>query len=284
MARTITPSAADLPTRTTFDALRAIMQRDAWFRGCAPELQDALLAYGRERRLVPGERLFSQGEPDGGLYALTTGSLTVESVDAEGQMPVLVVLGPGHWFGELSFTDGLPRSHDAVADVASTVWHVDRHRLHDWLELHPGHWRDIARLAVGKLRVVYQVVDEEMRGPLTQRVARRLWLALQGWGWRRDAPQCEVRWSQSQLARMLGTSRGSVNRALGELQGLGAVRVRYGVIEVVDLVRLRNACDAKPPARPTPQAGSRLDAGLAPQTGMPLVRGLSVTRRGPKRQ
>jgi CRP/FNR family transcriptional regulator, cyclic AMP receptor protein len=240
-----TAPASTIPT----DALREAMQQDGWFRGCHPALQDALLAHGRERRLQPGQHLFAQGEPDAGLHCVMAGSLTVQSADAEGQMPVLVVLEPYHWFGELSFTDGLPRSHDAVADVASRVWCVGRDALQAWLRMHPGHWHDVARLAVGKLRVVYAVVDEEMRRPVPQRVARRLWLALQGWGWRRESPQRTVGWSQEQLARMLGTSRGSVNRALRELQDGGAIRLHYGAIEVIDAACLRRACDA-PLTRP----------------------------------
>ncbi|MFT7772191.1 Crp/Fnr family transcriptional regulator [Roseateles sp.] len=206
-------------------------------------MQDALLAHGRHRSLAPSERLFAQGEPGGGLFCVMSGSLTVQSVDAEGQMPVLVVLTPFHWFGELSFTDGLPRSHDAVADVPSQVFSVPREPLLAWLEGHPRHWRDIALLAVGKLRTAYKVMDEEMRRPLTQRIARRLWLAFHGWGWRQDNPVRSVLWSQDQLARMLGNGRSSVNRSLRELESGGAVRLRYGAIEVLDSALLRLACD-----------------------------------------
>ncbi len=226
--------------------LRAAMQADTWFRACDSAMQDALLAHGRKRRLVPGEHLFAQGETGeqgGGLFCVMSGSLTVQSVDTEGQMPVLVVLAPYCWFGELSFTDGQPRSHDAVADIPSMVFCVPREPLLAWLEGHPRHWRAIAMLAVGKLRTVYQVIDEEMRRPLTQRIARRLWLAFHGWGWRRDNPVHSVHWSQDQLARMLGNARPSVNKSLRELEDSGAIRLRYGTIEVLDSALLRQACD-----------------------------------------
>lgn len=223
--------------------LRTAMLADSWFRHCGAALQDALLAHGRQRVLQPGEHLFAQGEPGGGLCCVLAGSLTVQSVDADGQMPVLVVLSPCLWFGELSFTDGQPRSHDAVADVPSTVFCVPREPLLAWLEAHPQHWRAIAGLAVGKLRIVYRVIDEEMRRPLTQRIARRLWLALHGWGWRHDNPVHAVHWSQEQLARMLGSGRSSVNRSLRELEEGGAVRLSYGSIEVLDAALLRQACD-----------------------------------------
>lgn len=222
--------------------LQHTLRHDDWFRHCPSPLQDALMAHGHERRLVPGEHLFAQGEPGGGLYCVLGGSLTVQSADIDGGMPVLVVLGPWHWFGELSLVDGRPRSHDAVADVASRVWCVPRAPLEAWLERHPQHWRDIARLVVGKLRIVFQVVDEEMRRPMTQRVARRLWLAFNGWGWREQAPLERLQLSQDQLARMLGSSRSSVNKSLRELEDGGAIRLHYGAIEVQDSGVLRRCC------------------------------------------
>lgn len=223
--------------------LRRTMLGDDWFRSCPEALQDALIVLGRERRLVAGEHLFLQGEAAGGLYFVLAGSLTVQTADPDGELPVLVVLEACHCFGELSLIDGRPRSHDAVADTPCTVWCVGRAPLEAWLERHPQHWRDIARLVAGKLRIAYKIVDEEIRRPMTQRVARRLWLAVLGWGWRSQAPHERLRLSQEQLARMLGTSRSSVNKALRELEDGGAIDLHYGAIEVRDAVLLRRACD-----------------------------------------
>jgi CRP-like cAMP-binding protein len=222
--------------------LHQTLRNDDWFRSCPAALQDALIVHGRERRLVQGEHLFAQGDAGTGLYCVLGGSLTVQSADPAGDMPVLVVLQPWHWFGELSLVDGRPRSHDAVADTASLVWCVAREPLEAWLQQHPQHWRDIARLAVGKLRITFQVVDEEFRRPMTQRVARRLWLASQGWGWREQQPIRRLPLSQAQLARMLGSSRSSVNKSLRELEEGGAIRLHYAAIEVQDRVALREWC------------------------------------------
>jgi len=55
--------------------------------------------------------------------------------------------------------------------------------------------------------------------------------------------------SQEVLARMLGGSRSSINKALQELQDRGAVRLSYGAIEIVDLKRLAAACGDGPPGK-----------------------------------
>ena len=131
----------------TAEGLRTRMQANDWFRDCSAALQDALLAHGRERHLRAGEHLFRSGAPDGGLHCVLSGSISVQSVDAHDEMPMLLVLEPCHWFGELALIDGRPRSHDAVADVASVVWCVPQTPMEAWLDGHPRHWREIAREA-----------------------------------------------------------------------------------------------------------------------------------------
>jgi CRP/FNR family cyclic AMP-dependent transcriptional regulator len=220
--------------------IRAALLSDDWFRGCPPALQDALIAHARRIRLAPGEHLFLRGMRDCDLYCVLSGSLCVQSVGDEGEMPVLVVLEPCHWFGELSFIDQTPRSHDAVADTDVTVLRVPHAGLQDWLARHPMHWRDIARLATGKLRIAYRLMDEELRRPLAERVGRRLWLVAHGWGYRTTEPHRRIRLSQDQLARMLGTSRSGVNKVLRELEQQGMIRLHYGEIELLQLAALRH--------------------------------------------
>lgn len=228
--------------------IRTALLSDDWFRSCPPPLQDALIVHARERRLVPGEYLFIRGTCDGDLYCVLAGSLCVQSVDDEGEMPVLVVLEPYHWFGELSLIDGTPRSHDALAETEVTVLRVPRAALESWLVSNPEHWRDIARLAAGKLRIAFRLMDEELRRPLVERVARRLWLVAHGWGYRSSEPRHRIRLSQDQLARMLGTTRSGVNKALRELERQGLMRLHYGEIELTDLVGLRRGTAAMAPA------------------------------------
>jgi CRP-like cAMP-binding protein len=146
-------------------------------------------------------------------------------------------LQPYHWFGELPLIDGLPHKHDAVADGATVVLCVPQARLQSWLDSHPVHWRDMARLSAGKLRVAYQVIGEP--GSVLQRLARRLWLVAHGFGSRIAEPRQRLNVSQEQLAHMLGTSRQSINMALRSLESSGLIVQRYRGIEVLDIEALR---------------------------------------------
>lgn len=224
------------------EQLRAAMGRHEWFRSLAAAFQDALLAHGRFRRLEAGEHLFAADTADTGLYCVLEGCISVQSRDREGAAPVLIVVAAGHWFGELAMLDQHGRTHDAVALDACKVWHVQRGAIEGWLDAHPRHWRDVARLLAGKLRVAFEVIDSELRAPMTQRVARRLRMLSLGWGWQDARPARRLVLSQDLLARMLGGSRSSVNKSLQALQDEGAIHLSYGAIEIVDPARLATAC------------------------------------------
>lgn len=219
-------------------ALRPVLSKEPWFGGCPASFQDALLTHGQLRRLANGETLYTpEMSSEHALYCVIEGALCVGRTDANGLPSLLVYLEPYHWFGELPLIDGLPHQHDAVADGATTVLCVPFVRLQNWLDSHPVHWRDMARLSAGKLRVAYQVIGEP--GSVPQRLARRLWLVAHGFGSRGAKPQLQLTLSQEQLAHMLGTSRQSINMALRSLENAGVIVQRYRCIEVLDIEALR---------------------------------------------
>jgi CRP/FNR family transcriptional regulator, cyclic AMP receptor protein len=64
-------------------------------------------------------------------------------------------------------------------------------------------------------------------------VLRRLQLLAQGYG-SRDVARQRIRVAQEVLARMLGVSRQSTNKALKQLEARGALRLYYGEIELIE--------------------------------------------------
>lgn len=219
-------------------ALRPALRQERWFCGCPSELQDALLIHARVRRLTSGETLYNrEATSEHALYCVVEGALCIGSTDIQGLPSLLVYLEPYHWFGELPLIDNLPRTHDAIADGPTAVLCVPHSRLLGWLDSHPVHWRDVARLSANKLRVAYQVLGEP--GPLPQRLARRLWLVAHGFGSRSAEPRLRLNLSQELMANMLGASRQSINTALRSLEQTGVIRQYYRGIEVLDLEALR---------------------------------------------
>lgn len=218
--------------------LQHALRSEAWFAEAPAALQEALLMQGRLWTLAHGERLFERGAMAEGLCCVTAGALRVGSLQPDGSESLLAYVVPYQWFGEISLIDGRPRTHDAVADGASTVLVVPHAGLQAWLQDHPAHWQHIARLACMKLRLLFTVLEDIAHLPIEARLAKRLWMVAHGYGARSGEPRRRIRLPQEQLALMLGVTRQSVNKALRALEARGWLQLRYGEIELLDLEAL----------------------------------------------
>lgn len=155
---------------------------NAWFGSCPTQLQQALVERAKVWHLAHGERLFARGEEAEGLCCVLAGALRVGSLQADGSQTLLGYLEPYQWFGEISMLDSLPRTHDAVADGDTRLLLVPQRALLDWLAEHPADWQHLGRLACGKLRLLFTVLEDITHLPLDQRLAKRLWLVAHGYG------------------------------------------------------------------------------------------------------
>ena len=210
-----------------------------WFAALPQALRHTLLDMAQVQRLDAGQRLFRRGDKPSGLYAVVEGAMRVGAVSETGKEALLTLIEPPYWFGEISLFDGLPRTHDAFADSASTLLLLPQAGLLALLEREPQHWRDFALLMSHKLRLAFIALEDMSLLPAAPRLARRLLLIAENYG--ESEPRRVLQLAQEQLALMLGLSRQTTNQILKDLEARGALRLTYGEIEITDLGTLRQA-------------------------------------------
>ncbi|MBH3341173.1 Crp/Fnr family transcriptional regulator [Pseudomonas mendocina] len=208
-----------------------------WFAALPPALSQSLLNMAQVQRLDAGQRLFRRGDKPSGLYAVVEGAVRVGAVSENGKEALLTLVEPPYWFGEISLFDGLPRTHDAFTESASTLLLLPQHELLTLLEREPQYWRDFALLMSHKLRLAFVTLEDMSLLPAAPRLARRLLLIAENYG--ESEPRRVLHLAQEQLALMLSLSRQTTNQILKELQAQGVVQLTYGEIEILDLERLR---------------------------------------------
>lgn len=220
-------------------SLLALLRQGHWFAGLAQPLSLALLEMAQVQHLEAGQRLFRRGDKPSGLYAVIEGAVRVGAVSESGKEALLTLVEPPYWFGEISLFDGLPRTHDAFAESASTLLLLPQPDLLALLERQPQYWRDFALLMSHKLRLAFLALEDMSLLPAAPRLARRLLLIAENYG--EGEPRRVLHLAQEQLALMLSLSRQTTNQILKELEAQGIVRLTYGEIEILDLLRLRQA-------------------------------------------
>lgn len=214
--------------------LFAGLDRDA-LRGIARTL--------RVRRFRRGEVLFHEGDPGDALFIVASGAVKVVVPSEEGGEAILATLRRGEFLGELALLDGAPRSASAIALEATEALALPRDQFRALADTEPA-IRDalLAALATELRRLTAHVAELHFLD-LTGRLAARLARLAEEHGERRpdgsirlDAPL-----TQGDLAAMIGATRQSVNKLLGEFEQEGLLRLERDVIVVPDPEALARA-------------------------------------------
>jgi CRP-like cAMP-binding protein len=207
----------------TFDPL-LLLRRNRWFARRSSALQECLCVEGQVVRLAPGQWVYSEGDPDTGLYAVLDGALRLEvAVDAD--RDVLIGLAqPVSILGQSRRRGGGPRIVTTRAQGPTTIFAISDSALDRIAAAHPDIWKDISELVYEQLdTIVHLAAQLLVLRPRARVAARLLQLAVEG----------QVHARQSDLAEMCGMTRKAMNDYLAALEHLGLIERGYGEIKLL---------------------------------------------------
>lgn len=213
------------------------------FAGMGPDELRAMARTLRARRFRRGEVLFHEGDPGDALFVVASGAVKVVVPSEDGEEAILATLRRGDFLGELALLDGAPRSASAVALEATEVLALPRDQFLALVATEPAIRDALMASLAGELRRLTTHVAELHFLDLTGRLAARLARLAEEHGER--LPDGSVRLdaplTQSDLAAMIGATRQSVNKLLGEFEADGLLKMEREVILVPNLDRLARA-------------------------------------------
>lgn len=219
-----------------------------WFQSLPPRAAQALLEAAVPVPVAAGGFLFRQGDPvDSGslaFFGVASGVLKLSIFSAEGDEAILALVEPGNWFGGVSTLDQQPRGHCAVALEDAEVLGVGVARF-EALMRDAAFAAAMARLVAMRLRLAYRSLASAALQGTRARVARRIAMLAHGDVSQSAEGRTTIPTSQDALAMMLGISRQTLSKELQALVKLGAIRLRYGHIEIQDMAVLLDATDAR---------------------------------------
>jgi len=231
--------------RPDFDRIRAVLARSVHFRDFAPRDLDGIAELGRIRRLKNGQA----APPDGGhgrhFYVILTGCVRLSSATRQGREFVYALLGPGSFYGVGNVIRGIDTRAEARAAGATELAVMDGPAFLALLDAEPRLWRLVAVMLHKRLTHAMWAVRENSVAPLQERMVRRLLAHAVGSGADLAAGPAALRLSQTDLSRMLGTSRSRINGILKRLEREGLVRVGYRAIALTDVAGLHKLAGAE---------------------------------------
>ncbi len=213
------------------------LARIPFFAGLDAPGLERVAAGTRSRRYRRGEVIFHVGDPGDALFIIVTGQVKISVPSETGEEAILATLGPGDVFGELALLDGAPRSATATALVAMEAVVLPRDRFRDLVATEPAVRDALLASLAAELRRLTNHVEELHFLDMTGRLAARLVRLASESG--KPGPGGEVRLlpslTQADLASMVGCTRQSVNKLLGQFADDGLVRLERDGIVIIDM-------------------------------------------------
>lgn len=219
---------------------RELLARTALFSGLDAKALDRLAGLCRRRSFRGGEPVFREGDPGTALYVVETGEVKILLSGAEGKEVVLVLLGPGEYFGELALLDGEPRSADAVTTAPAGLLILSREDFLRFLHETPAVAVSLLATLSRRLRRTDHLVHDAAFADVRTRLVKLLLELAQTRG--QKSPEGVViasRLTQGDLANMVGATRESVNKWLRYYAEQGLVRHEQRRLVLLNVERLR---------------------------------------------
>jgi CRP/FNR family transcriptional regulator, cyclic AMP receptor protein len=222
-----------LSARPVLASLAAI----PFFGGLDPAALERLAATMRSRRFRRGEVIFHIGDPGDALFVIVSGEVKISLPSETGDEAILATLRPGDVFGELALLDGAPRSASASALMPTETVILPRDRFRELIATETGVRDALLASIAGELRRLTTHVEELHFLDITGRLAARLVRLAQESGTPLPDGSLRLRTNltQADLAAMVGCTRQSVNKLLGQFTDDGLLRLERDGIVVTDL-------------------------------------------------
>ncbi len=195
------------------------------FKGLNEEQSEGLIQNFSLVRAGKDETVFCQSDESTDLYVVFNGSVRVSLVNPEGQELILASLGKGHFFGEISFLDGKPRSATVIAEEDSVLGMLKREDFLRFVKNDPTITLGLLSTLLQRLRTADEMLESfaflDVEGRLVKLLLR---IAKENGKRSGKGPYVIGKITQRELAAKIGSSREAVSKALKVLAGRGIIR------------------------------------------------------------
>ncbi len=205
------------------------------FDSLSPEQLEPLGAKMRTRKYQRGEVVFHQDDPGDRMHIIVHGRVRISLNSGDGREKDVALLQPGECFGEMAILDGSNRSAKATAveDIETLV--LMREDFIEFIAEHPEVATHTTAVLAHRLRNANQMMGDLAFLDVPTRVAKQLIeLANKQLDGAAPSGEIEITIGQDELARLVGSSRETVSRALTSYRRMGLLTTFHRRISITD--------------------------------------------------
>ena len=205
------------------------------FMEAADTTVEAVAKAARLRTYKSGDTLFWENDPNGTLYLVCTGQISIERFVDDGKTVSITTRNRGDVIGEVSLFEDVPRTADARVAMESQVAVIDGPQILDLIRTDSG-------LAMGVIHLLARKLHESIDRKMIQfwKVQRRLAVLLVDLAKKGYIKEEGVGLvltttiTQDEMALSVNCTREHVNRALRQLKDDGIIDLQGRTVVIRD--------------------------------------------------
>lgn len=219
------------------------------FSDLSSSAREEVLSRTDKRACCKNCMIVMEGEFGDRFFMIHKGSVKITRIREDGREVILAILGESDFFGELSLLDGKPRSAHAIALEDTEVLTLKRDDFLSFLERHSTIAIALLTELVKRIRRSHELIESLCWGNAHQRIgstlvrlAEQLGSMLGGAVVIKNLPY------RHDIARMAGTSLGTVSRTIKVFRDRGVVKGRGRSLSIPDYMVFKRMFGWPPPA------------------------------------
>ena len=194
----------------------------------------------RMLELKRGSAIYLPGDPSDQMFLLKAGVIRIARAGPGEEERILTLLYPGDIFGELAVVDDSPRDHLAVVHEDAVICAMSRDTLLRMIRTAPELGFQITKLMGQRVQRFQSRIEELLCKSAPARLAHAMAELAERHGIRdADGVRVPLRLSQTDLGRLVGLRRETVNTILQDWRAQGLVEADRRAIRIRDMAQLR---------------------------------------------
>jgi CRP/FNR family transcriptional regulator, cyclic AMP receptor protein len=211
-----------------------IVARQGWLSLTPGSFRQLVLGRCQLQELKAGAKIYSVGDPPGGMFGLVSGGLAISIAPRERGPFLAHFAQPGTWLGEAAAFTEQPRQVGLAVTRDTEVLHLPLHSIREIVASDPGAWRFFGLAAIVHNSVAIGAADDLL---IRDHVKRCIAVLLRLGGCRlHTVPESlpiEIDVNQDDLATLTNLSRTTAGAVLRKLQASRYLEVFYRRIHIL---------------------------------------------------
>jgi CRP/FNR family cyclic AMP-dependent transcriptional regulator len=201
-----------------------MIEQVAIFSNMTPQAVAEIESIARRRSFAKGAVVINEGDVSDCLYILVSGKAVALRSDASGRQLVVNRFGPWDYFGEMSFFDRSARCATVMTKERCEVMMIARSDFLGFVDQHKEILWNVINALLAKIRKATEQIESRAFLDVYGRLARFLIENQDANG------VIKEKFTQQELADMVGSSRETISRIFNELVEGGYIRKEQGRI------------------------------------------------------